>query len=160
MPCGRRRRAECASVHLPVWSGHVKYSRLLELRILQIEIAIGIGIVSIATVCRGFFSYLVSPSTQTAKHRSHAIEFPLVVLALCFVKCLANNQNILNCSALQRLAAGNLEIPPPIRLSSLPVALGNVQRDRLAGAQPLIARCPMDSVEPLGLCVNPCNVTD
>ena len=126
---------------------------------LQIEIAIGIGI-EIGPVDLLLFSSLVSPSTQTAEHRRHAIEFRLALSAFPSVQRLADNENILDGGALESRATGDLEIPPPVRLGGLAVAFGNVKRDRLAGAQSLISCGTMDAVQPLGLLVHPRDIAD
>ena len=138
-----KRRLECLA-GLPVLS-------------LQIEIAIGIEIGPVDLL---LFSNLVSPSTQTAEHRRHAIEFRLVLSAFPSVQRLADNENILNGSAFEGRATGDLEIPPPVRLGGLAVTFGNVKRDRLAGAQPLISCGTMDAVQTLGLLVHPRDIAD
>ncbi|OHB32242.1 MAG: hypothetical protein A2X84_08790 [Desulfuromonadaceae bacterium GWC2_58_13] len=63
---------------------------------IQIEIAIGIEIVLAVAVDRLILSNLVAPSTQTAGHRSHAVEFSFTALTLRLPQSFTDNQHILN----------------------------------------------------------------
>jgi hypothetical protein len=82
------------------------------------------------------FPDLISPAAQPAQHRGHPVEFGLAILAFGFVQRLANNQNVLYRGAFQGRTPRDLEVASPVRIGRLPVALGNVHRYRLTGAQP------------------------
>ena len=75
----------------------------LGLALIQIAIAIGIGIDSspVVFVTRRFLPYLISSSAQPTQHRRHAVQFSLPFLAFGFVKSLADYQNVLYGGALQ-----------------------------------------------------------
>jgi hypothetical protein len=103
---------------------------------------------------------LVSSSAQLTQHRRHAVQFHLAVLTLRFLQGFAGHEDILDCRALQRRSARDLEVSPPIRIGCLPVALGDVQGHRLAGAQPLVPRRAMDALQPRSDLVDPRDVAD
>ena len=78
---------------------------------IQIAIEIGIEIVPLIAVDGPILSNLVSPSTQTAQHRGHAIQLHLAALALRFVQGFADNQDILNGGAFQRRSPCDFDTP-------------------------------------------------
>jgi hypothetical protein len=133
---------------------------LLGLGLIQIAIAIGIGIDWVPGVGRRLFPDLISPTAQPAQHRGHPVEFGLAILAFGFVQRLANNQNVLYRGAFQGRSPRNLEVASPVRIGRLPVALGDVQRYRLTGAQPLVTRRAMVARQAIGFLVDPGDVTD
>ena len=135
---------------------------LLGLGLIQIAIAIGIGIDFLLSRSVGFFRFphLVSSSALPTEHRRHPVEFGLSILALGFVQRLANNQNVLYRGALQGRASRNLEVASPVRIGRLPVTLGDVQRYRLTGAQPLVTRRAMNALQRRGFLVDPGDVSD
>ena len=135
---------------------------LLGLGLIQIAIAIGTGIDFLLSRSVGFFRFphLVSSSAQPTEHRHHLVDFGLSILALGFVQRLANNQNVLYRGALQGRASRNLEVASPVRIGRLPVTLGDVQRYRLTGAQPLVTRRAMNALQRRGFLVDPGDVSD
>jgi hypothetical protein len=82
------------------------------------------------------------------------------VLAFGFVQRLANNQNVLCRGAFQGRTPRDLEAASPVRIGRLPVALGNVQRYRLTGAQPWVTRRAVVARQAVGFLVDPSDVTD
>ena len=128
---------------------------LVGISFLRVEIEIGI---EIDAVGRLFLSNVVSSSAETAEHCCHAVEFILAVPALRFLQRLADNQHILNRRAFKRRATGNFEITPSISFRSLAVSFSDIERYRLASPKPLIPCGSMNSVQTVGLFVNPCNI--
>lgn len=108
---------------------------------IGIEIGLGIAIVLPATpVLRRLLPSLVASASQPAEHGRDAVQFMFMALALRFVQGLADNQDILYRRAFHRRAAGDFKIPAAIRAGGLPIPLGDTQRNRLAGAKPLVPR--------------------
>jgi len=110
---------------------------------IPIEIAIGIGIAIVlpaTPVLRRLFPNLVACASQPAEHGRDAVQFMFMALALRSVQGLADNQDILYRRAFHRRAARDFNIPAAIRAGGLPIPLGDTQRNRLAGAKPLVPR--------------------
>jgi hypothetical protein len=119
---------------------------LLGLGLIQIAIGIGIDLFSPRSVGFFRFPHLVPSSAQPTQHRRHSVEFSLATLTVRFVQRFPDGKDVLYGGAFQSRTACNLEIPPASCTGRLAVTLGNVQRYRLAGAQPLIPRRAMDAL--------------
>ena len=83
----------------------VASTALLGYGLIDIAIAIGIGIDWVPVVGRRLFPDRISSSAQPAQHRRHPVELGLSILDLGFVQNLANNQNFLYRGALQGQAS-------------------------------------------------------
>jgi hypothetical protein len=57
--------------------------------------------------------------SQAAQHGSHPVQFNLSLTTFIFFQTLADNQNILDCRALQCRASRDLEIASPVHFGSL-----------------------------------------
>lgn len=87
---------------------------------ILIAIAIGIGVDSGLALAVGHasFPHLIPSPTKSAEHGRHAVEFRLAVTALGFIQGIANNEDTLDCRALQRRPTRDLEVPTPARMPS------------------------------------------
>ncbi len=115
--------------------------------LLEIEIAIEIGIDIFLSIPHYRFLQAITPSPQAAEHCGHSVELGFPLLALLVIERLANDKDILDRGALQCRPARNFKVPPSIGFRRLSVAFGDVQRYRLAGTKPLIAGMSMIGIE-------------
>jgi hypothetical protein len=67
---------------------------------------------------------------------------------------------VLSRRAFQRRTAGDLEKAAPISIGLLALTFGDVQRNRLLGAQRLVPRVAIDTLEALGNFVCPGRIPD
>ena len=80
---------------------------------IGIEIAIGIEIDLPDRVTPGLLADVVTSTAEPTEHGRHAVQLGLALPTLGLGQCVADNENVLDCCALQCRATGDLEIPSP-----------------------------------------------
>ena len=125
-----------------------------------VGIAIGIGIDGRSRIHCILFPDAITSSAQPAEHGCDAIEFLFSGLTLPLVQRLSDHQNVLNRGAFKCRTTCDFKIAPPIRFGGFPITFGDVQRDRLTCAKPLIAGWTVDAEQGVGLLIDPCDIAN
>jgi hypothetical protein len=132
--------------------GFVK--RLLGIFFIGIEIVLGIE--RLSSVYGRILLDAKATASPSTEHCSNSIQFDFSFPAFLGVQSPIQHQDTLYRRAFQGRAACNPEITPSSRPA---VALGNIQRNGLAGTQPLVPCGPTDSIQADWLLVYPGSVT-
>jgi len=89
-------------------------------------------------------------SSELGEHRNDPSQHRLALCIMNGSQHFAGFETVLNRCAFQRRTACDLEESAPIGIGSFAVAFGDVQRDRLRGAQQLVPSRPIEALQTLG----------